>query len=182
MNQKPRAAVLPLDFYARPALVVAKELIGKTLVRKMGDTLIAETITETEAYIGPKDKACHAHRGRTPRNDVMFGPGGYWYVYLIYGMHWMLNVVTDTDGFPSAVLFRAAGSLIGPGRLTKQLQIDRSLNRLTATRSSGLWIEDRGITFPRRSIRRTPRIGIDYSGEWADKPYRFVVDVDKAKQ
>lgn len=106
----------------------------------------------------------------------MFGPGGFWYVYFIYGMHWMLNVVTDTDGFPSAVLFRATGHLTGPGRLTRQLRIDRGLNGLSATRASGLWIEDRGFTFPKRSIRRTPRIGIAYAGEWVEKPYRFVVD------
>jgi DNA-3-methyladenine glycosylase len=176
MNRKSRHIILPPDFYARPALVVARELIGKTLVRKIGDSILTETITETEAYIGPQDKACHAHRGQTPRNAVMFGPGGYWYVYFIYGMHWMLNIVTNEDGFPSAVLFRAAGSLIGPGRLTRKLQIDRSLNGLPAKRASGLWIEDHGVTFPARSIHRTPRIGVAYAGEWAHKPYRFLVD------
>jgi DNA-3-methyladenine glycosylase len=175
MSHQPRGIMLPREFYSRPALLVAKELIGKSLVRKIGGTMVAETITETEAYIGPKDKACHAHRGRTPRNAVMFGPAGCWYVYFIYGMHWMLNVVTDTDDFPSAVLFRAAGGLSGPGRLTKNFQIDRSLNGLPAARASGLWIEDRGTSFPRRSIQRTPRIGVAYAGEWAEKPYRFVV-------
>lgn len=176
MKTRPRGRILKPDFYSRPALVVARELIGKTLMRKVDGSVFAETITETEAYIGPQDKACHAHRGQTPRNAVMFGPAGYWYVYFIYGMHWMLNVVTDGADHPSAVLFRAAGSAIGPGRLTKHLQIDRSLNGLSATRKSGLWIEDRGIVFPPRSVRRTPRIGVAYAAEWADKPYRFVVE------
>lgn len=161
-------------FYARPALTVARELIGKYLVRSLDGQTIAAMITETEAYIGPHDKACHAHRGRTPRTEVMFGPAGHWYVYFIYGMHWMLNVVTDTVDYPSAVLFRAAGEWIGPGRLTRGLQIDGQQNRLPAARSTGLWIEDRGITIPRRRVERTPRIGVAYAAEWAAKPYRFV--------
>jgi len=168
--------MLQNSFYARPAKVVALELIGKTLVRQLGDQVIDAKITETEAYVGPHDVACHAHRGRTKRNEVMFGPAGIWYVYFVYGMHWMLNVVTDRDQYPAAVLFRAKGDSLGPGRLTKQMQIDRALNGLPATRKSGLWIEDRGVIVPRRKIRRTPRIGIGYAEEWTNKPYRFVLE------
>lgn len=169
-----RNRVLTSEFFARPALVVARELIGKYLVRSLDEERLEAMITETEAYIGPHDRACHAHRGRTPRNAVMFGPAGFWYVYFIYGMHWMLNVVTDEEEYPSAVLFRAAGDWSGPGRLTRAMQIDRHLNGQSASRVSGLWIEDRGIAIPRRKIARTPRIGVDYAIEWAAKPYRFV--------
>jgi len=172
---RPDPHVLPPKFYARPALVVAKELIGKTLVRRMGGHETSVLITETEAYIGPHDLACHGSKGRTPRTEVMFGPPGFWYVYFIYGMHWMLNVVTDTEGHPAAVLFRGAGPWNGPAKLTKALHIDKRQNTLAASPDSDLWIEDRGFRVPRRKLLRTPRIGVDYSGEWALKPYRFVI-------
>src|SRR5438874_9276084 len=106
------------SFFERSALMVSRELLGKFLIRQLGDRQIALPITETEAYIGPQDLACHASRGRTTRTDVMFGPGGHWYVYFIYGIHWMLNVVTGTEGHPSAVLLRGAGPYDGPAKLT----------------------------------------------------------------
>jgi len=167
--------VLDEAFFGRPALNVAEALLGKFLVRRIGDQEIAAMIHETEAYIGPEDLACHAAKGRTPRTEVMFGPAGVWYVYFCYGIHWMLNVVTDGHGHPSAVLVRGAGDWDGPARLTKGLGIDKSLNGQPADRTSGLWIEDRGKKIAQTKIERTPRIGVDYSGEWAARPYRFVV-------
>ena len=171
-----RGQILDRDFFARPALKVARDLLGKFLVRHVNGLRIAAMIGETEAYIGPHDKACHAFRGRTDRTDVMFGDPGNWYVYFIYGMHWMLNVVTDEVDYPAAVLFRAAGEWIGPGRLTRGMQIDRALNGLSASKQTGLWIEDRGIALPRGHIKRTPRIGVKYAAEWAEKPYRFLLN------
>ncbi len=167
--------VLAPDFFARGAQAVARDLIGKTLVRRIGGQRIAAEIHETEAYIGPHDLACHAAKGRTARTEVMFGPAGYWYVYFIYGMHWMLNVVTGDVDHPAAVLIRGAGDWTGPARLTKALSIDKALNGARLAKASGLWIEDRGIAVPRRRIQRTPRIGVDYAGPWAAKPYRYVL-------
>ena len=171
-----RPVVLDSTFYARPALTVARQLLGKVLVRRRRGRQTAAVITETEAYVGPHDLACHGSKGRTGRTDVMFGPAGVWYVYFIYGIHWMLNVVTDEPEHPAAVLIRGAGQWDGPAKLTKALAIDKRCNRTEAAPASGLWIEDRGVKVPRRHIERTPRIGIDYAGDWADKPYRFVVE------
>jgi DNA-3-methyladenine glycosylase len=167
------ATILDETFFARPALTVAKELLGKHLVRRIGKREISVPIHEVEAYIGPHDLACHGRFGRTERTEVMFGPAGRWYVYLCYGMHWMLNVVTDEPGHPAAVLFRGAGEFTGPGKLTKALRIDKRLNATYAVESTGLWIEDRGIVVRKSQIERTPRIGVDYAGEWKDKLYRF---------
>jgi DNA-3-methyladenine glycosylase len=172
-THKPR--VLPAEFFARPALVVARQLVGKVLVRRLDGRNVAALIFETEAYTGPRDLACHASKGRTGRTEVMFGPAGCWYVYFIYGIHWMLNVVTGQLDHPAAVLIRGAGPWDGPAKLTKALAIDKRLNTRRSTRTSGLWIEDRGFRVPRGTLARTPRIGIDYAGPWADKPYRFVL-------
>lgn len=169
------SVVLDETFFARPALVVARELLGKHLVRRAGGRTLAAVICETEAYVGPHDLACHGSKGRTARTEVMFGPAGRWYVYFIYGIHWMLNVVTDDVEHPAAVLIRGVGCWNGPAKLTKALAIDKSLNGLPAAKRSGLWIEDRAIHVPRGRIRRTPRIGVDYAGSWAAKPYRFVI-------
>jgi DNA-3-methyladenine glycosylase len=106
----------------------------------------------------------------------MFGPAGFWYVYFIYGIHWMLNVVTDDVDHPAAVLIRGAGQWHGPARLTRALGIDKSFNGTAAAPASGLWIEDRGVIVPRGHVRRTRRIGVDYAGLWAAKPYRFLLD------
>ncbi|MGQ0695185.1 MAG: DNA-3-methyladenine glycosylase [Nitrospiraceae bacterium] len=164
-------------YFNRPTLTVARSLIGKYLVRQNGKGMTAGKIIEVEAYIGPQDKACHASKGRTPRTDVLFGPPGISYVYLIYGMYHCLNVVTERAGFPAAVLIRAVeinGALIdGPGRLCRALEIDRSLDRLDMTSGESLWFEDRGATIPRGKIGMFPRIGVDYAGEWAKKPWRF---------
>ena len=169
------AVALDVGFYERPALDVARDLLGKYLVRRIGRRQIAAVIHETEAYIGPHDLACHASKGCTARTEVMFGPAGHWYVYFIYGVHWMLNVVTDQPGYPSAVLIRGVGEWDGPGKLTKAMRIDKGLNGLPAERKNGLWIEDRGDLAPEAKIVTTPRIGVAYSGPWAAKPYRFLL-------
>lgn len=175
--------ILPSSFFRQPTLIVARSLLGKFLIRKGGRQEVATMITEVEAYDGPLDKACHAHRGKTPRNAVMFGPAGHWYVYFVYGMHWMLNIVTGPKGYPAAVLIRgvgepfdaAQGKWCGPAKLTRALHIDGRLNGKTSSKTSGLWIEDRGVRVTRKNIRRTPRIGVAYAKEWAKKPYRFVL-------
>ncbi len=170
---------LPPQWFARPALQVARDLLGKVLVRTRGKARLEGIITEVEAYTGPHDKACHAYKGRTRRTEVMFGPAGHWYVYLCYGMHEMLNVVTGREGYPAAVLIRGvacAGEWVeGPGRVTRRLCVGRAFNALPAVPSRGLWVEDRGIRIPVRAVARTPRIGIAYAQEWREKPYRFVV-------
>jgi DNA-3-methyladenine glycosylase len=169
-------AVLPKKFFERPVLEVAKGLIGAALVRRFADgTTISSMLTEVEAYDGPEDLASHAAKGRTPRTEVMFGPAGVFYVYLIYGMHWMLNVVTGVPGHPAAVLIRGTQDISGPGRITARLEIDKSLNGKPAKKSSGLWFEDRSIVIPNKRIKATPRIGVDYSGAWAQVPYRFIL-------
>jgi DNA-3-methyladenine glycosylase len=139
--------------------------------------MLAGKIVEVEAYVGQDDKACHASKGRTQRTDVMFGPGGIAYVYLIYGMYHCLNVVTEREDFPAAVLIRAVeidGELIdGPGRLCRAMQIDRSLNRADLTICKSLWFEDRGLLVGKGNVGTYPRIGVHYAGEWAKKPWRF---------
>jgi DNA-3-methyladenine glycosylase len=170
--------LVPQSFYARPAEIVAKELIGKYLVRRIGVGGADEhalLITETEAYVGAHDLACHGRFGLTNRTRVMFGPAGHWYVYFIYGMYWMLNIVTGDEGSPQAVLFRTAGDYTGPGKLCRELAIDKRLYGAAAVPASGLWIEDRGYRVKRGALKRTPRIGVDYAGEWKDKPLRFVL-------
>ena len=169
-----RAKPLTRSFFQRPTLGVAADLLSCCLCRNIDGEIRRWQITETEAYDGPEDKACHAHKGRTQRTEVMFGPAGIWYVYLCYGVHWMLNVVTGPVDFPAAVLIRGAGELHGPGRLTKALQIDGSLNRTSAVDGDHLWIE-RGLTVEAEAIASTPRIGVHYAGpDWAQRLYRFI--------
>lgn len=174
---KTKCRILPRIYFNRPTLTVARSLIGKYLVRSIDGRMLAGKIVEVEAYVGSQDKACHASKGRTQRTDVMFGSGGIAYVYLIYGMHHCLNVVTERKEFPSAVLIRAIeidGKLIdGPGRLCRALQIDRRLNRGDLTTGEALWFEDRGALVERGDVGAHPRVGVDYAGEWAKKPWRF---------
>ena len=170
-------AILQRAYFAQPTLRVARSLIGKYLVRVIDGRMLAGKIIEVEAYVGSEDKACHASKGRTQRTGVMFGPGGIAYVYLIYGMYHCLNVVTEQEEFPSAVLIRAIeidGELIdGPGRLCRALQIDRRLNHADLTAGESLWFEDRGVLVGRGNVEAHPRIGVDYAGEWAKKLWRF---------
>jgi DNA-3-methyladenine glycosylase len=131
-------------------------------------------ITETEAYHGPHDLASHASRGKTPRTTIMFGPAGHAYIYLIYGMYYCLNVVTEEENYPAAVLIRAVEGISGPGRLTRHFKITKAQHGIDMATSNTLYIEDRGITIPPPRILRTPRIGIDYAGAYKDKKWRFV--------
>ena len=171
---------LPRDFYARPTLTVARALLGTVLCHRRGGDVLRARIVEVEAYIGERDGACHARAGRTGRTAVMYGPPGHAYVYLVYGMHEMLNVVTETEGRPAAVLVRGAerlagGALPGPGRLTRALGIDRALDAADLC-GQRLWIEAGGLARGER-IARSPRIGIDYAGApWVDKPWRLFVE------
>lgn len=165
--------VLSSEFFTRPTLRVARDLLGKYLVRRVGRKTTARMITEVEAYIGHNDKASHASRGITPRNKIMFGEAGTWYVYFTYGMHWMLNIVTEREKYPAAVLIRGVEGVSGPARVSKFFKIDKRLNGKPASRRSGLWLEDRGVKIEPRSIKRGARIGIDYAGEWRNKMWRF---------
>ena len=168
--------ILSIGFFERPVLEVAKGLIGASLVRRLPDgSTMSSMLTEVEAYDGPEDLASHASKERTPSTEVMFGPPGIFYVYLIYGIHWMLNVVTGEPGHPAAVLIRGTSTISGPGRITARLKIDKSLNGKPAKKSSGVWFENRSIVIPDEQIATTPRIGVEYSGVWARVPYRFIL-------
>jgi DNA-3-methyladenine glycosylase len=168
--------VLDSSFFDGPAERVAHDLIGCRLNWRSGDKPESRIITETEAYIGPEDLASHAARGVTKRNAPMFGPPGTFYVYFVYGMHWLLNVVTGPIGYPAAALIRGVEGIIGPARLTKALAITGALNGQPATEETGLWFSE-GPRPPRRQILRSARIGVGYAGSvWALKPYRFKLD------
>ena len=177
MPDMPRSSQpLAAAFFDRPADRVARDLLGARLAVRAADGAVSRHVVfETEAYLGAHDLACHGARGMTKRNAVMFGPAGRWYVYLCYGMHWMLNIVTGAEGVPAAVLIRGAGEFVGPGRGTRGLGVDKQFDGLAAARPTGLWFES-GEPIPPRRISRTPRIGVGYAGEWAEKPLRFVVE------
>ena len=178
------------SFFDRNTVQVARDLLGKFLVRRQGQSVIAAKIIETEAYCGQSDLACHASKGLTPRTKILFGPPGHTYIYLIYGMYYCLNFVTRKPGQPEAVLIRAVDLLgaDGPGKLTRAFKIDRSLNDLPPDNTE-LWIEDpaprrilvRGkpswvwSKTPRSRIKATKRIGVEYAGPWASKLWRFVL-------
>ena len=169
--------VLGASFFNRSSVQVAQELLGKFLCRRVAGSsgFIRMRICETEAYDGPEDKACHAHRGKTARNEVMFGAAGHWYVYLCYGMHWMLNAVTGPVDYPAAVLIRGCCGVVGPGRLTKAFSIGRECDKMEIEEKSGLWLEDDNFFVNYDEISITPRIGIGYAGpEWENKLFRFV--------
>ncbi|MFP4352008.1 MAG: DNA-3-methyladenine glycosylase [Puniceicoccaceae bacterium] len=171
-----RAPPLPRSFFERPTLEVARDLLGKRLVFPAGAGWSALSIHEVEAYDGPADRACHACRGRTPRNEVLFGPAGHWYVYLCYGIHWLANLVTGPEGYPAAVLLRGAGGFDGPGKLTRAIGMTGAINRCPAAPPCPFHVAD-APPVPRGRIRRTPRIGVAYAGPvWAAKRYRFLVD------
>ena len=174
-----RSRKLPRAFFERSTLTVARALIGMQLLHDDGREVRSGRIVETEAYLGPADRAAHSWRGRTPRTEVMFGPPGHAYVYFIYGFWNCLNVVTGPAGVPHAVLLRALEPLgglaertCGPGLLCRALHIDRSLNGADL-RGEVLWLEAPAAGAPRVQIARSPRIGIDYAGEWAHRPWRF---------
>ncbi len=170
---------LPPSTFSSPDTVrLARELVGRQLVLAdpQGRETARHTIVETEAYDGPDDRASHARNGPTPRSAVMFGPPGHWYVYLVYGMHEMLNLVTGPAGYPAAVLIRGLDSVSGPGRLTKTLGIGRRFNGLPAAPAHGLYLAEAPVSIPPHAIEATPRIGVDYAGpHWASRPYRFIL-------
>jgi len=187
------SAVLPRNFYARDTIEVAKGLLGKVLVREMPAGRLSVKIVETEAYVGPHDKACHASRGMTERNRVMFGEPGHAYVYFIYGMYYCLNIVTECSGYPAAVLIRAGEPLqgvdvmwglrkkaktvndlsSGPGKLCMAMDIDRALNGADLCKKGALYLEEgKAENF---EIVSSKRIGVDYAGEYSDKPWRFYI-------
>ena len=162
------------SFFQRDVLDVAPDLIGKTLVRKFDNGRIERfTITEVEAYRGTEDLACHASKGRTRRTKIMFHDGGVIYVYLIYGMYWMLNIITGKEGDASAILIRGLEEISGPGRVGKAMQIDKSFYGEDLVTSDRIWIENNNMV---SEYITTPRIGIDYAGEpWISKPWRFIM-------
>jgi DNA-3-methyladenine glycosylase len=183
--------ILPRAFYNRPTLTVARELIGSRLVRVLDGMKLVGLITETEAYIGETDLGCHAKAGWTPRTQVMYGEAGHAYVYFTYGNHWMLNAVTEREGFPAAVLIRAIQPIegvevmserrngrdtFGPGKLCQAMGIGKEENGadLTGT-DSGLWIEA-GVEVPNSLVTKSPRVGLNSVPEpWKSKPWRFKV-------
>jgi DNA-3-methyladenine glycosylase len=168
--------VLAPEFFNRDTALVAKELLGKFLVRNIDGQEISAMILETEAYDGHDDLASHASRGKTGRNSVMFGQPGHLYVYLCYGVHEMLNVVTREKDYPAAVLIRAVLGYNGPGKLTKYLKINRSLQGKLAGKESGLWFEDRQVSVVTSNILAQSRIGVAYAGPvWSSKKLRFVL-------
>jgi DNA-3-methyladenine glycosylase len=185
--------ILNKTFYEQGTLKVARALIGKKLVRQIGGLELSGMIVETEAYCGEEDSACHAHRGKTKRNSVMFGPPGHAYVYFTYGMHYLLNMVTESEDKPCAVLIRSIlpvdgleemeirrkrkGSELtnGPAKLCQALGIDKTLNGWNLTAGDQLWVEDYK-NIPVKLITATPRIGINYAKEQhRNALWRFVV-------
>jgi DNA-3-methyladenine glycosylase len=188
-------ASLPRSFYARPALVVARQLLGARLVRIDGGQRLAGMITETEAYSGEDDLGCHCRAGRTPRTSVMYGPPGHVYVYFTYGMHWCLNCVVENEGFPAAVLLRGihpdegldaistrrAGVpqpnwCDGPAKLTRALAIDRDFNEADlCAQGASLFIEP-DLTIPQEQVEIGPRVGLNHVSEpWKSIPWRFKI-------
>jgi len=183
--------ILPRDFFDRPTLKVARDLIGARLVRILEGKKLVGFITETEAYISEKDLACHAKAGLTARTKVMYGEPGHAYVYFTYGNHWMLNVVTEKEGFPAAVLIRAIQPIegvdimmerrsrrdtFGPGKLCQAMGITKSENGADLTETvSGLWVEA-GIKVPNSLVTKSPRVGLNNTPEpWLSKPWRFMI-------
>ena len=162
------------DFYRQDALIVAPALLGQQLVRVYSAGLLQSyVITETEAYCGEEDRACHASKGRTPRTEVMYDEGGRIYMYLIYGMYWMLNVVTGVKDQPQAVLIRALQEADGPGRLTRLIKVDRGYYGEDLVTSGRIWVENSGI---RPEYISRSRVGINYAGDpWKDMPWRFLM-------
>jgi DNA-3-methyladenine glycosylase len=166
--------MLKPEFYIASAPELAPVLLGKLLCRKIKNEIIKLRITETEGYAGENDTACHAYKGRTPRTSVMYERGGRAYVYLCYGMHNLLNVVTGAKNDPQAVLIRGAGKYDGPAKLTKILEIDRNLNNKLLIKKNGLWLEDDGVKF---NYKTTPRIGINYAEpKDRNRLWRFIAE------
>lgn len=188
---------LKRNFFKNKTLMVAKGLLGKYLIRMIGDKKLVGKIVEVEAYNGPNDLASHASRGQTDRNKVMFGSAGFSYVYLIYGLNYCFNIVTENYGYPAAVLIRAVEPVNtppirgargvgkvekltnGPGKLCQAFKIDKKLNGVDLTKSKDLWLEDRGVKIKKADIVSAKRIGVDYAGKYKDKLWRFYIKGNK---
>lgn len=173
---------LSRNFFQQKTLKVAKELLGCFLIRQIGRRRIVARIIETEAYCGPNDLANHASKGLTPRTKIMFGPAAHAYVYLIYGMYYCFNVVTEKKGYPAAVLIRGVeirdAKIIGPGKVCREMKIDKCLNGIDLLKSDKLQIVRLAERFnppPVKRIKKFPRVGVDYAGEYKDKKWRFVL-------
>lgn len=189
--------ILKDDFYSGTTEDIARRLLGKRLCRRTPSGLYVGRIVETEAYVGEKDLACHSARGRTKRNEAMFGPAGRAYIYMIYGMYHCLNVVTQEAGMAEAVLIRALEPLVlssekitatqktwrnrdvekilnGPGKLCREFEIGKELNGLKFAKENSLWMEE-GENIPPSKIVKVKRIGVAYAESWKDKPLRFYI-------
>jgi len=172
-----RRKKLSREFYARSTLIVAKDLLGKYIVRKIGKKKLAGKIIETEAYIGPQDRASHAFGNKiTPRNKAEYLIGGHIYIYLVYGMYWQMNITTSEEGRPECVLIRAVPEAKGPGKLCQYFKLDKSFYVEDLTKSKRIWLEE-GSRVPDSQIKKTARIGIDYAGPyWSRRKWRFVLN------
>jgi len=176
-------------FYCQPTLEVTKKLLGKYIVRKVGSRKLIGRVVETEAYLGPQDKASHAYGGKvTPRNRAEYLKGGHIYIYLVYGMYWQMNISTFEEGKPECVLIRALEPVgkfdknvaNGPGKLCRWLKLNKSFYGEDLTKSKRIWLEDWGEKVRPRQITATKRIGIDYAGlYWANKKWRFYIKGNK---
>jgi len=176
---------LKRNFYTLDTLTVANDLLGKYIVRRAGRKILCGKIMETEAYIGPNDKASHAFGGKvTPRNRAEWSIGGHIYIYLVYGRYWQLNISTNRAGTPECVLIRALTlprdeydkRANGPGKLCNYLRLNRSFYGEDLTKSPRIWLEDRGVKVFKKDILATARIGIDYAGPyWSKRKWRFLL-------
>lgn len=189
--------ILKQNFYQGSTEEIAKKLLGKLLYRQTETGIYTGKIVETEAYVGEKDLACHSAKGKTSRNEAMFGPAGRAYIYMIYGMYYCLNIVAQDEGIPEAVLIRALEPVMldsekiecgqkyhrnkkiekilnGPGKLCREFQIDKKANGINLTKSNGLWLED-GENIPTQNIVNAKRIGVDYAGKWKDRLLRYYI-------
>ena len=165
--------ILDKSYFTKPATTLAKDLLGKILCRQTENGVLRARITETECYFGEEDTACHAHKGKTNRTKTMYEEGGITYVYLCYGMHAMLNIVTGCEDHPEAVLIRGVEGANGPGRTTKLLQITTKDNALPLSPESGIWLEDDGT---KTEYTSHPRIGIDYASKKdRERLWRYVI-------
>jgi DNA-3-methyladenine glycosylase len=189
---------LSREFFNQKTTKVARALLGKFLVRKINGKILIGQIVETEAYQGFADKASHAHKGKTERNAVMFGPSGFSYVYLIYGMYNCFNITAEKTNYPAAVLIRAVEPIVGfdlmkklrkttqienlcsgPGKFCQAFAIDRNLSDVDLTKSKNLWLEDRQLIIKPSQIKKAKRIGVDYAGLDKDRLWRFYLKDNK---
>lgn len=177
---------LPKNFFNRDTKKVAVELLGHYLIRKKGSQVYQGIITETEAYVGPNDLASHASKGRTKRTETMFGPAGQAYVYLIYGMYYCFNIVTEELDYPAAVLIRACQPVktykgiisVGPGKLSQAFRIDKKLNGQSVY-GNQIWIAKGPEVIKRKNIKKAKRVGVDYADMYKNKLWRYYLKNNK---